>query len=194
MFVDVLAHVYRAPQRMRRLYCLALTATAGVAAIMLAMLCFDHLQGSYTRLQDRRATLGNMLRIVAAGRESEGAALAVEQASRSVFLQGSSTAVVSASLQSWLGATVQEAGAQLQSIENSALPEAEARSYVGLSANVAGPWKAVQSVIFRIETAEPALTIRSLELQSYAYGAPGEMEPNVTMQISIRGAISDIGS
>lgn len=194
MFVDLLAHIYRAPLRTRRLYGLALGLAAGVLTVMLATLWFDGVRAGYDQLQDRRATLGNMLRIIEAGRQNETTAASIEQVSRKIFLQGASKAVVSASLQSWLGATVQESGAQLQSIENSTLPEADSRSYVGLSATIVGPWRAVQSVIFRIETAEPVLTVQSLDLQSYASGSPQETEPSVTMQISVRGAISDSGT
>ena len=194
MLVDALAQIYQAPRRMRRLIWLAMTIINVVATMMIATFWLKGMQASYGDLQDRRATLGNMLRIIEAGAESESNKAASEQASQRTFLQGASRAVVGASLQSWLGAAVQESGAQLQSIENSALSEAEAKSYIGLSANVAGTWKAVQSVIFRIETAEPALTIQSVELQSYSYGAPEDAEPSVTMQISIRGAIGETGS
>lgn len=194
MFVDLLAHIYRTSLRTRRLYIIALSLAAGVVAITLATLWFDGVRATYDQLQDRRATLGNMLRVIEAGRQQKTTAATIEQVSRKIFLQGASKAVVSASLQSWLGAAVQESGAQLQSIENSTLSETDSRSYVGLSASIVGPWRAVQSVIFRIETAEPVLTVQSLELQSYSYGSPQETEPSVTMQISVRGAISDSGT
>jgi hypothetical protein len=194
MLVDLLAQIYRAPRPMRRLYWLAMTAIAAAITVLTVTFWLEGILGSYADLQDRRATLGNMFRIIEAGARSESNKAATEQASHRTFLQGGSRAVVGASLQSWLGAAVQESGAQLQSIENSALSEAEAKSYVGLSANVAGTWKSVQSIIFRIETAEPALTIQSVELQSYSYGAADDVEPSVTMQISIRGAINEGGS
>lgn len=194
MLVDLLAHIYRAPRRTRRLYWMAMLATVCVAVFSLVSFAAESVNSSYTNLQDRRAYLGNMLRIIEAGKESASTMTATEKASRSIFLQGASKAVVSASLQSWLSISVQETGAQLQSIENSALSEADAKSHIGLSANVAGTWKAVQAVIFKIETAEPRLMIQSMELQSYSYGAPEDVEPSVTMQISIRGAVSETGS
>lgn len=194
MLVDFLAHIYQAPRRTRRLYWMAMLAAACVMVLSLVSFAVESVQDSYANLQDRRAYLGNMLRIIDATKSSESTAAATEQASRRIFLTGASKAVVSASLQSWLSVSVQEAGAQLQSIENSALSEADAKSHIGLSANVAGTWKAVQAVIFKIETAEPRLMIQSVELQSYSYGAPEDVEPSVTMQISIRGAVSETGS
>ena len=194
MLVDLLAHIYQAPRRTRRLYWMAMLATVCVAVFSLVSFAIESVDSSYANLQDRRAYLGNMQRIIEAGKDSESTMATTEQASRSIFLQGASKAVVHASLQSWLSISVQEAGAQLQSIENSALNEADAKSYVGLSANIAGTWNAVQAVIFKIETAEPRLMIQSVELQSYSYGAPEDVEPSVTMQISIRGAVSDTGS
>lgn len=194
MFADALAHVYLASARMRRLYGLALSVGAVCLAIIVAAFWLGSIQVSYADLQDRRVTLGNLLRIVEAGSKSESTMAAAELAARSVLLEGASRAVVGANLQSWLSTVVQESGAQLQSIENSALPEVESKSYVGLSVNVAGSWRAVQTVIFKIETAEPMLTIESVDLQSYSYGAPEDVEPSVTMQISVRGAVRDAGS
>jgi hypothetical protein len=194
MLADALAHIYLASARRRRLYWLALTSGALAVLGLIALFWFDSLQASYADLQERRLTFGNMLRIVEAGSKSESTMAATEAAAGKIFLEGASRSVVAASLQSWLSTAVQEAGAQLQSIENAALPEPEGQSYVGMSANAVGTWGAVQAILYRIETAEPMLTIQTLDLQSYSNGASDSVEPSVTMQISIRGAARDSGS
>lgn len=194
MLGDLLGRIYLAPARMRRIYALAMAGALSLAAVAVSAFALDGFRSAHADLQDRRVTLGNMLRIIAAGTETEATKADARKAARGIFLEGGSRAVVGASLQSWLGSAVQEAGAQLQSIAMSTLSEAESKSHIGLSANVSGTWKSVQAVILRIESAEPRLTVQSVELQSYSYGAPEEMEPSVTMQISIRGAIGETGS
>jgi len=105
------------------------------------------------------------------------------------FFKGENRDVVSAEMQAWLGTAANEAGAQLQSIENTAITDENKGNYVGLTANISGTWKAIQNVIFRIETAQPMLFVQDVQIQASSYGEQDSVEPQVTMRILFLGAM-----
>jgi len=186
MLADLLTHLYALSRGMRRLYAALMLLVIAIPVLLAGSLALSMITGSYSFLEERRIYLGNLLLLADAGKGVEDTQPEPKPGTDEIFLAGKNREVISADLQNWLNSATQNAGAELQSIENSASDSDGKQAYIGLSANVFGAWKPIQNVIFRIETAQPVLFVRDLEIHAASYG-DDRAEPQVTMRIAFRG-------
>jgi hypothetical protein len=187
MLADLLTRLYASRRSLRRIYAGLILVLVAIPAAVVCWLLVSMLTDSYSVLQQRRLYLGNLLMIADAAKGLDKAEPQPAPGSETIFLEGKNREVISAQLQNWLNSATQDAGAQLQSIENNAGNDDGKRNYVGLTANVYGAWKPIQNVIFRVETAQPVLFVNELEIHSASYGDQ-DVEAQVSMRISFRGA------
>ena len=190
MLTDALTRLYGCSLRARRMWTLAGVAVTIVLAVASACLVCSILSEAYSNLQDRRFYLGNLQIISQAIVDSANTASPATSIQERTFLRGKNKEVVSAELQNWLGQAAAEAGVELQSIESTAITAEKKQDYIGLSATTYGSWKAIQNLIFKIETAQPMLFVRDVDIQSSSYGEVQNVEPQVTMRISFFGALA----
>jgi hypothetical protein len=188
MLTDALTSLYGRPARTRRAIALAAACLALLLAAAAIDLAWSVVAGAFSDLQDRRHYLGNLQLITEAAAEITDIKPSEIGDVDGTFLQGTNKEVVGAELQNWFGQAAGEAGVELQTIENIAIATEKKQDYVGLSATLFGPWKSIQNLIFKIETAQPMLFVREVDIQS-SYSEEENAEPRVTMRISFFGAL-----
>jgi hypothetical protein len=192
MLTDLLARLYASNQATRRISAAGILLAVAALSIGIVYSALSMIAGSYSALQERRAYLGNLLLIVDAVKGMDDVDAPQHAGTQSVLFQGKNRDVVSAELQNWLNAATREVGAELQSIESLSNADEGKQSYVGLSANIFGAWKPIQNTIFRIESAEPMLFVRNLEIHAASYDEENS-EPQVTMRVTFLGATEIAG-
>lgn len=189
MLTDGLTFLYAGSERMRRLVAIGLTTAALFFIVAGLYAIFSTMSSAYANLQERRQYLGRLQLITETARNLSSSATQASAPSDGIFLKGGNKEVIGAELQTWLGQTADEAGVELQSIENAAVEDSKTQAYVGLSATLAGSWKSVQNLVFKIETAQPMLFVRDVDIQSMSYSEEDNVEPRVTMRISFFGVL-----
>lgn len=141
----------------------AVVMVAGLAGVI--QMAVTSLYSGYTAIDEKRALLGKLEAISAAGVSFE-AQLLPENDGNPMLLSGENEAVMSAALQSWLQDVVGTAGGQINSVNNVSETGENGIRMIGLRANLSGSMEVVHRTIASIENNQPRLFIKEVVLNS----------------------------
>lgn len=143
-----------------------LTATAvAVAFISVIQMLVVGLYSNYTAIVEKRALLGKLNAIAAAGASFE-TQLLPENDANPLLLTGENEAVMTAALQSRLQEVVAAAGGQVNSASNVSEGGENGIRMIGLKVNLSGNMEAVHHTVSSIESNQPRLYIKEIEIHS----------------------------
>lgn len=153
----------------------------------------SHIAAIQAQIVEKRTILGNLNTVVELANQSGKASPAelADADADSEFLTGASEAVIRGALQSRFNAIASSSGAVVLSAGNAPALEQDGTSYIGLRANLSGPWESVHNTILALESSRPVLFIREASLRSTeTTTAPNQtVEPEVFAEILFYGAL-----
>jgi hypothetical protein len=147
----------------------ALVAAAGLTGLALA----GRVAATASAIEEGRTLLGRLeARFAGAG---TGAAPAVAEDRRALFIEGAGEQIALASLQSHISLLAEAKGLRLQS--STGLPPQEEGSLraIGLHIETAGPAEAILELLTGLESSEPVLIVEAMRLSAATAGRPGEL-------------------
>lgn len=151
--------------RVQRMVALLTSAAVLAAAIGLIQVLLVGVWSNYTSIEEKRVLLGRLNAIASAGAPFE-TQLLPQNDENPMLLSGENEAVVTAGLQSWLQNVVGAAGGQINSVNNVSETGENDIRMVGLKVNLSGNMEAVHHTISSIESNQPRLFIKEIELHS----------------------------
>lgn len=151
--------------RTQRFVALLTSAVIVTAAIGMIQMLVVGLYSNYTEIEEKRALLGKLNAIASAGASFETQLLPQNDANP-LLLTGENEAVMTAALQSWLQEVVATAGGQINSASNVSEAGENDIRMIGLKVNLSGNMEAVHRTISSIESNQPRLFIKELEIHS----------------------------
>jgi len=151
--------------RTQRFVALLTSAVIVAAAIGMIQMLVVGLYSNYTAIEEKRALLGKLNAIASAGASFETQLLPQNDANP-LLLTGENEAVMTAALQSWLQEVVATAGGQINSATNVSEAGENDIRMIGLKVNLSGNIEAVHRTISLIESNQPRLFIKEIEVHS----------------------------
>jgi hypothetical protein len=161
----VLIALMNTSSRTQRFVALLTSAVIVAAAIGMIQMLVVGLYANYTAIEEKRALLGKLNAIASAGASFE-TQLLPENGANPLLLTGENEAVMTAALQSWLQEVVATAGGQINSASNVSEAGENDIRMIGLKVNLSGNLEAVHRTISLIESNQPRLFIKEIEIHS----------------------------
>ena len=154
-----------ASSRTQRIVALLTSAVVVVVFVGLIQTLVIGLYSNYASIDEKRVLLGKLKAIAAAGVSFEAQLLPGNDANP-MLLSGENEAVMTAALQSWLQEVVGTAGGEINSVNNVSEAGENDIRMIGLKVNLSGNMEAVQRTISSIESNQPRLFIKEIEVHS----------------------------
>lgn len=177
----------------RRSVAIALALALAFIAVLFLWTAYGHIAAIKAQIVEKRTILGNLNTVVELANQSGKASPAelADADADSEFLTGASEAVIRGALQARFNAIASTAGATVLSAGNAPALKQDGTSYIGLRANLSGPWESVHNTILALESSRPVLFIREASLRSTetATVASQTVEPEVFAEILFYGAL-----
>jgi hypothetical protein len=151
--------------RTQRFIALLISVAIAAAAIGIIQVLVVGIWSNYTSIEEKRALLGRLNAIASAGGAIETRLLPQNDANP-MLLSGENEAVVTADLQSWLQNVIGAAGGQINSVNNVSEAGESDISMIGLKVNLSGNMEAVHRTISSIESNQPRLFVKEIEIHS----------------------------
>ncbi|CAN7655271.1 type II secretion system protein GspM [Pararhizobium sp. LjRoot235] len=161
----MLAALMNTSSRTQRIVALLTSAVVAVAFISVIQMLVVGLYSDYAAIEEKRALLGKLNAIASAGTSVETQLLPQNDASP-MLLSGENEAVVTAELQSWLQNVIGAAGGQINSVNNVSESGENDIKMIGLKVNLSGNMEAVHRTVSSIESNQPRLFIKEIEVHS----------------------------
>lgn len=151
--------------RTQRFVALLISVVIVAAAIGMIQMLVVGIWSNYASIDEKRALLGRLNAIASAAGPFETPLLPQNDANP-MLLSGENEAVITADLQSWLQNVIGAAGGQINSVNNvSEVGENDIRM-IGLKVNLSGNMEVVHRTISSIESNQPRLFIKEMEIHS----------------------------
>jgi len=161
----MLTALMNASSRTQRIVALLTSAVVVVVFVGLIQTLVIGLYSNYASIDEKRVLLGKLKAIAAAGVSFEAQLLPGNDANP-MLLSGENEAVMTAALQSWLQEVVGTAGGEINSVNNVSEAGENDIRMIGLKVNLSGNMEAVQRTISSIESNQPRLFIKEIEVHS----------------------------
>lgn len=177
--------------RTQRIVALMTSATIVAAAVGMIQMLVVGIWSNYTSIEEKRTLFGRLNAIATAGGAIETQLLPQNDANP-MLLSGENEAVVTAGLQSWLQNAIGAAGGQINSVNNVSETGENDIRMIGLKVNLSGNMEVVHRTISSIESNQPRLFVKEIEIHSnYQQTSVEENLPvELTATITFLGASS----
>lgn len=188
-----LTGLLNATTAVRRSVAIAIALALAFIAVLVLWIACSHIAAVQAQIVEKRMTLGNLNAVVELANQA-GKSSPAERADADAdpeFLSGASEAVIRGALQARFNAIASTAGATVLSAGNAPALEQDGISYIGLRANLSGPWESIHNTVLALETSRPVLFIReaSLRATETAPVSNQTVEPEVFAEVLFYGAL-----
>ena len=189
-----LTTIMNAPLGIQRLIAISVLLLFSLLVAAAMYISATNFKANAEQIVEKRFSLGRLKAVSELSATLEQSPTATENASQSVdFLEGSSEAVILASLQGRLNEIARKTKVTIQSVANLPVRTKENIRFAGVAADVQGTDEAIHALLFDIETSVPYLVIRKLNLRTVTVGGGGARgAPILVARVEFFGALSPL--
>lgn len=186
-----LTGLLNASTAVRRSAAMALALALALIVGLIFWTACGHIAAIQAQIVEKRTILGNLNAIVELANRSGTSSPAERADADPEFLTGASEAVIRGALQARFNAIASTTGATVLSAGNAPALEQDGMSYVGLRANLSGPWESIHNTVLALESSRPVLFIREASLRATETATvPNQaVEPEVFAEVLFYGAL-----